>query len=157
MEKRIRELQKSLTGKTYDGMAKIIGRSVRILIRSMILLLSVICILVHELLAGAKREIRRSPEVIAAVVGLLMLVGVFQFITRSTGTQPYEMAVYTVLPGDTIWSIAEEYAPTLSMRKDEYRDIVLNNNNIGHYIYPGDELLIPMPIKEADLNEYECQ
>jgi len=52
-----------------------------------------------------------------------------------------QLEVWTVCPGDTLWSIANSHRGQMDVRKYIYQ--IQKLNNIKSTIYPGQELLLP--------------
>ena len=83
---------------------------------------------------------------IIAAVALFFVIMYFAFVKPYDYDGDYEMRTYTVVSGDTLWSIAAEYAPELHMPKEVFIDIIEKNNDLGRYIYPGQKIQIPREV-----------
>jgi len=78
-------------------------------------------------------------------IAALVLVTVL-FLTTVWGEQQYqeyEMIEVVVQPGDTLWSLARQYAPSMDPREAVYIIRTANGGIDPGRIQPGDVLLIP--------------
>jgi LysM domain len=100
-----------------------------------------------ELAARGPRPVwltrRGRVVVIALLVGLL--VGIFAILSppgraaNPSGSHP----VAVVQPGDTLWSIAERYAPGRD-RFETIAEIQRLNGLAGYTVHPGQHLVLPL-------------
>ncbi|WP_227395452.1 cell division suppressor protein YneA [Jeotgalibacillus aurantiacus] len=75
------------------------------------------------------------------------------FTTSADEQSSYKMV--QIQEGDSLWKIAEEYAEGASMSEREFIDWVSGSNQLNSsYIYPGDELVIPLK-KEWSESEFD--
>lgn len=75
---------------------------------------------------------------VAAAIAITVAVGSQSFATaEGTGT------FITVTAGDTLWSLAEQYAPQGSDPRDWIYDIAVLNNLQDSLVHPGQQLELP--------------
>jgi LysM repeat protein len=87
---------------------------------------------------------------LAFVLGAL-LSGGFTYMTVSASPEIYEKQVITVHTGDTLWDIAAEWGG----RDEDIREVILRiqkeNNLTGSNLAVGQQLVIPVRKKVADV------
>lgn len=87
---------------------------------------------------------------LAFVLGA-MLSGGFTYMTVSASPEIYEKQVITVHTGDTLWDIAAEWGG----RDEDVREVILRiqkeNNLTGSDLAVGQQLVIPVRKKVADV------
>ena len=87
---------------------------------------------------------------LAFVLGA-MLSGGFTYMTVSASPEIYEKQVITVHTGDTLWDIAAEWGG----RDEDIREVILRirkeNNLTGSNLAVGQQLVIPVRKKVADI------
>ena len=87
---------------------------------------------------------------LAFVLGA-MLSGGFTYMTVSASPEIYEKQVITVHTGDTLWDIAAEWGG----RDEDIREVILRiqkeNNLTGSDLAVGQQLVIPVRKKVADV------
>jgi LysM repeat protein len=87
---------------------------------------------------------------LAFVLGA-MLSGGFTYMTVSASPEIYEKQVITVHTGDTLWDIAAEWGG----RDEDIREVILRiqkeNNLTGSNLAVGQQLVIPVRKKVADV------
>lgn len=87
---------------------------------------------------------------LAFVLGA-MLSGGFTYMTVSASPEIYEKQVITVHTGDTLWDIAGEWGG----RDEDIREVILRiqkeNNLTGSSLAVGQQLVIPVRKKVADI------
>jgi LysM repeat protein len=87
---------------------------------------------------------------LAFVLGA-MLSGGFTYMTVSASPEIYEKQVITVHTGDTLWDIAAEWGG----RDEDVREVILRiqkeNNLTGSDLAVGQQLIIPVRKKVADV------
>ena len=80
-----------------------------------------------------------------------MLSGGFTYMTVSASPEIYEKQVITVHTGDTLWDIAAEWGG----RDEDVREVILRiqkeNNLTGSDLAVGQQLVIPVRKKVADV------
>ena len=60
----------------------------------------------------------------------------------------YQYINHTVQTGETVWGIAEQYAPAQAKTFNEFVFEIQDKNRLaGKYIRPGDVLVIPMWVR----------
>ena len=60
----------------------------------------------------------------------------------------YQYLSHTVQTGETVWEIAEQYAPAQTKTFNEFVFEIQEKNQLaGKYIHPGDKLVIPMWVR----------
>jgi len=74
---------------------------------------------------------------------VLFLTTVWAVIQVGQRNQEYEMVEVVVRPGDTLWSLARQYAPSMDPREAVYIIRTANGGIDPGRIQPGDVLLIP--------------
>ena len=93
-----------------------------------------------------------SYSIILLVVILLTSLIVF---LRTGVSSNEEFMTITVREGDTLWEIAEELSPQVSLTSKEFVKWVEKNNAIyADRIFPGDELVIPVTHSNNEVREY---
>lgn len=86
---------------------------------------------------------RRGKKVVAGLAGAAMLVGMGAWTAEHAST-PTPVGQYTVLPGDTLWTIAEELDPNSDPR-DIIDDISQLNPTISAGdLQPGQTISVPL-------------
>ena len=92
------------------------------------------------------RLTRRGRVVLTTLAAIPVVIAAMMFalngggaIATSGAGQPLEQIV--VLPGETLWQLAEDYAPDADPR--DFIADVLSVNELTGSIQPGQELLIP--------------
>ena len=87
---------------------------------------------------------------LAFVLGA-MLSGGFTYMTVSASPEIYEKQIITVHTGDTLWDIAAEWGG----RDEDIREVILRiqkeNNLTGSNLSVGQQLVIPVRKKVADV------
>ena len=87
---------------------------------------------------------------LAFVLGA-MLSGGFTYMTVSASPEIYEKQVITIHTGDTLWDIAAEWGG----RDEDIREVILRiqkeNNLTGSNLAVGQQLVIPVRKKVADV------
>ena len=87
---------------------------------------------------------------LAFVLGA-MLSGGFTYMTVSASPEIYEKQIITVHTGDTLWDIAADW----SGRDEDIREVILRiqkeNNLTGSNLSVGQQLVIPVRKKVADV------
>lgn len=84
---------------------------------------------------------RQTKEnIILALILALLFIFVIYISGRAYNT-PDTTVSYTVQPGDTLWEIAEKYAPTYHTGNVVYK--IERLNGIDGYIVPGQVLEVP--------------
>ncbi len=87
---------------------------------------------------------------LAFVLGA-MLSGSFTYMTVSASPEIYEKQIITVHTGDTLWDIAADW----SGKDEDIREVILRiqkeNNLIGSNLAVGQQLVIPVRKKVADV------
>ena len=87
---------------------------------------------------------------LAFVLGAI-LSGGFTYMTVSASPEIYEKQVITIHTGDTLWDIAAEW----SGRDEDIREVILRiqkeNNLTGSNLAVGQQLVIPVRKKVADI------
>ena len=87
---------------------------------------------------------------LAFVLGA-MLSGGFTYMTVSASQEIYEKQVITVHTGDTLWDIAADW----SGKDEDIRDVIVRirkeNNLTGSNLSVGQQLVIPVRKKVADV------
>jgi hypothetical protein len=104
--------------------------------------------ILHDLApANARRRRRRmraiERRILVALAGalvLLVLLGNVAYGGSSGGTQ-----VVTVVPGDSVWSIASAHYPDDGDLRQRVDDILSINHLSGGTLVPGQALTIPPP------------
>lgn len=95
--------------------------------------------------ARARSKQQVENIIIAFILALLLAIVIFvsglQYRTPNTTTS------YVVKPGDTLWEIAEMYAPTYHTGNVVYK--IERLNGIDADIYPGQVLEVPCEPMEA--------
>ena len=80
-----------------------------------------------------------------------MLSGSFTYMTVSASPEIYEKQIITVHTGDTLWDIAADW----SGKDEDIREVILRiqkeNNLIGSNLAVGQQLVIPVRKKVADV------
>lgn len=62
----------------------------------------------------------------------------------------YQYVTHTVKTGETVWNIAEQYAPAQAKPFNEFVFEISDANKLrGKYIQPGDRLTIPLWVKKG--------
>ncbi len=88
------------------------------------------------------------------LVVIIFLTSLIVFFRSGLASNDEYMTI-TVSEGDTLWEIAEELSPQLSLTSKEFVQWVEKNNSIyADRIYPGDELVIPVTLKNYEVKEY---
>lgn len=80
------------------------------------------------------------------LVTVLFLTTVWAVIQVGQRYQEYEMIEVVVRPGDTLWSLARQYAPSMDPREAVYIIRTANGGIDPGRVQPGDVLLIPMEV-----------
>ena len=87
---------------------------------------------------------------LAFVLGA-MLSGSFTYMTVSASPEIYEKQIITVHTGDTLWDITADW----SGKDEDIREVILRiqkeNNLIGSNLAVGQQLVIPVRKKVADV------
>lgn len=86
---------------------------------------------------------------------LLILLSCFSalFIYFTSNSNEEEYIKVTVLEGDTIWEIADQYANDSLLSKKQFINWVLTQNEINEAnIYPGDQLILPVKNSTTNMN-----
>ena len=79
------------------------------------------------------------------MVALVMAVCFMEF----NPSGEYQYITHTVQTGQTVWEIAEQYAPAQSKSFNEFVFEIQDKNKLqGKYIQPGDQLTIPLWVKK---------
>lgn len=83
---------------------------------------------------------RQRLAVVAVAAGLL--VGMARLPLWAAATHPAAQVVHIVAPGETLWGLAERYAPREDPREYIYNLDRINNLGDGQ-IFPGEKLTLP--------------
>ncbi|MBP2240231.1 LysM repeat protein [Cytobacillus eiseniae] len=90
----------------------------------------------------------------AIILIILSLLTSFILFFQNNGAGKENLMKITVNNGDSLWQIAEEYADEHSISPKQFVQWVQKTNEItGDRIYPGDELIIPIKITNANVTE----
>lgn len=96
----------------------------------------------QKMLEQRARAIKAAVYAVFGIILVLLILGMSEQKERE-----YTEGTYTVMTGDTLWSIAEEYCPS-DMDKRDYIDKLRADNSVGSVIHAGDILNIRMYDKE---------
>ena len=89
--------------------------------------------------------IRVIDTVMLIVVGIVFISAVFWVALQPK--PEYEMVEVVIRPGDTLWSLARQYAPDMDPREAVY---IIRNANDGldpGRLQPGDVVLVPSEVR----------
>lgn len=93
---------------------------------------------------NAKKKAARQRRIFLSVLVFAVIFTVILFHGSSAfGNESADTELYSVLPGDTLWSIAHEYKPA-NLTMDEYLYKLRKVNSLStSEIYAGDLIIIP--------------
>ncbi len=93
---------------------------------------------------NAKKKAARQRRIFLSVLVFAVIFKVILFRGSSAfGNESADTELYSVLPGDTLWSIAHEYKPA-NLTMDEYLYKLRKANSLStSEIYAGDLIIIP--------------
>ncbi|MDN5885982.1 MAG: LysM peptidoglycan-binding domain-containing protein [Arthrobacter sp.] len=83
--------------------------------------------------------------VMLAATALLVLAGIFTapvMASDASDTTAVEATTVSVMEGDTVWALAEEFAPQRD-RRDVMAEITEMNDLNGSVLVPGQEIFVP--------------
>ncbi|MFV0374215.1 LysM peptidoglycan-binding domain-containing protein [Microbacterium sp.] len=89
-----------------------------------------------------RRVLAALPAVIALAIAVLSGGGALASASSAAGGADEAFEVVTVMPGDSLWAIAERVAPSADPR-DVVDDIVRLNALSGARLDPGQSIAIP--------------
>lgn len=81
---------------------------------------------------------------------LVLIIGILAGVAYASSTYSgdaleADLAIHTVVHGETLWCIAKFYSPQADPRKVVYA--IRTINNISPIIYPGQEILVPVGLR----------
>lgn len=96
---------------------------------------------------GKRIRIRNANRFLGALLVSFILLWLLTMTVSglSQGQEPITYVSYAVRTGDTLWSIAEKYNPNdRDVRERIYDIATFNDLDDNSYLYPGQELKIPV-------------
>ncbi len=92
---------------------------------------------------AAKRRMKKRIVTVILMLSVMMLLP--QMVNLAFASKPEGPAVTAIVSsGDSVWSIAKEYAPEGSDVRRLVRRIIAENDIVNGNIYSGQELIIPL-------------
>lgn len=81
------------------------------------------------------------------VLVMVLLLTTWAVIQVEQRPQEYEMVEIVVRPGDTLWGLARQYAPSMDPREAVYIIRTANGGLDPGRLQPGDVVLVPSEVR----------